>query len=157
MGTVNTIWSAFKAGILLLLATKTASKLDSAGDFINWFVILLAFALVLAVVKQEFLVALPPRLSQFDLLRQIVMGVVAFIVLFISYVLSAQLSDWFDTNYMNGPYVLELVLVVAMVIFIFTVAGLLLSHNLQPREKDVEHALRIANIASSSSVSLGAY
>lgn len=150
MGTVGTIWTAFKAGIILQLATRIAARLDKAGDFAVSFILLLCFGLILAGVQHEFLVALPSRLSQFDLLRQIVMGIVGFIVLFVSYVLSAQIGEWFDTNYMNGPYVIELVIIVAMVIFIFTVAGLLLTHNTSPRLKDVEHALRIANIASAS-------
>ncbi len=150
MGAVGTIWTAFKAGIILLLASRYAAKLDSSGDFVNHFVLLLAFILILAVIREEFLTALPPRLSQFDLLRSIIMGISSFVVLFIAYVLSAQLTDWFEKNFMNGPHVLELAIIVVLVIFVLTVVGLLFVHNAGPRPKDVEHALRIANIALAS-------
>lgn len=147
MGAIGNIWGAVKAGIILLLAARHARKLSSGGEFVAYFVALLAVLLFIGAAEHELLLTIPGNFSQFEALHEIIMSGVQFLALYLAYVLSAQINDWFEEKYMNGPYVLELVVVVVLIIFVLTVIGLRFSHNAQPRVRDIEHALLISTLA----------
>lgn len=147
MGVISQIWGAVKAGIILLLATRHAAKISSSGTFVSYFIGLLALLLFVWALEYEFLLSLPARFSQFESLRTVVMSIASLFILYFSYVLAAGINEWFEKNFMNGPYVLELVLVIAMVIFIFTVAGIRFARQASPRPTDVDHLSRISDLA----------
>lgn len=147
MGVLGQIWGAVKAGIILLLATRTASKLSSSGEFVAYFIALLALLLLIWALQHEFLASLPAPLTQFDSLREAVMTLAQLIIYYFSYVLAAEITEWFEKSFMNGPYVVEVMAVVLMVIFLMTVAGLRFARYSAPRESDVQHLGKISDIA----------
>ena len=147
MGVIAQIWGAVKAGIILLLASRHAAKISSSGEYVSYFIGLLALLLFVWALENEFLLSLPARFSQFDSLRAVVMSIASLFILYFSYVLAAGINEWFEKNFMNGPYVLELVLVIAMVIFIFTVFGLRFARWAAPRPVDVDHLAKISDLA----------
>ena len=147
MGVIVQVWGAVKAGIILLLASRHAAKISSSGEFVSYFISLLALLLFVWALENEFLLSLPARFSQFDSLRAVVMSIASLFILYFSYVLAAGINEWFEKNFMNGPYVLELVLVIAMVIFVFTVFGLRFARWAAPRPSDVDHLGKISDLA----------
>jgi hypothetical protein len=148
MSVVSQIWTSVKTGIVLLLAVRNAEKLSSGGDFVVTFAVLFTLVLVVALLENNFLLSVPDRFSQFDMLRDIALSLAGYFVLWSTYVIAAEISSWFQNNYMNGPYVLELVLVVVMVIAVFVIVGGLFAHDAKPRARDIEHLLLISNAAA---------
>lgn len=147
MGVVAQIWQAVSAGIILLLATRQASKLSSSGEFVASFVSLLALVLFVWLIEYEFLVSVPEWLSQFESLRLVVMAIAQLLILYLSYVLAAEINEWFEKTYMNGPYIWALALVVGLIIFIFSVAGVRFTRYSAPQRRHVDHLLKISNQA----------
>jgi len=145
----STVWSAIRYGIVLLLANRAAARITNTGQFVESLVLLIGVALVLTLVRQEFLISLPKRYTQFDGIRQVVITLAEIVVLFLAYVLAAAVSQWFESNYMNGPQVLELALIVLLIIALFGVAAQRVLQYSKPKPRDVDRLLEIAKRAVS--------
>lgn len=147
MGVIARVWKAVTAGIILLLATRHASKISSSGSFVGYFVALLALLLLAWALEYEFLLATPKRLAQFDSLRVVVMSLAELFILYASYVLAAQITEWFDKSFMNGPYLFELVLVIGVIIAVITVCSVHLANYSVARNIHVDHLGKISDQA----------
>lgn len=145
MGVVSQVWYSVRSGILLILATRHAAQLTSGGSFVGCFVGLLAIVLLVYALEYEFLLATPKRLSEFDSLREVSMSLAQLIITYLSYVLAAQVIEWFTDNFMVGPFLWELLLVVAIIIAVFAVASVRFGRYLSARASDVDHLGKISD------------
>lgn len=148
MGGVSATWQSVRAGILLVLATRQASKLTSSNGFVASFVTMLAACLVFGVVQHELLQQLPSVLIQLDPIREVVASVCGLVVYFLTVVLATQVIDWFENTYMNGPYVAALALIIGLIIFLFVVVGFRFSRYSSANPRHVNHLIAIADDAA---------
>lgn len=145
MGVFSQVWSSVRSGILLILATRHAAQITSGGAFVGYFIALLSIVLLVYAVQYEFLLVTPKRLSEFDSLREVVMSLSQLIIMYLAYVLASQVIDWFTDNFMVGPYLWELLLVVAIIIAVFAVASVRFGRYLSARAADVDHLGKISD------------
>ena len=145
MGVVAQIWGPVKAGVILLLASKQAATLTDSGQFVGYLVGILTLLLFVWLFQDEFLLSTTNRFAQFDSIRQVAMSIAQLFIVYFSYVLAAAVTEWFESNYMNGPYVFELVLAVVMLIFIFTVAAIRFTQYSTPQPRHIEHLRKISD------------
>lgn len=147
MSAVSQLWSAVKTGIILVLATRNEAKLASSGEFAIYFVSILALVLFIFTAQSKFLASTSPRFAQFDPLRQVVMTLVQLVMYYLIFVLAAGVQSWFQSNYMNGPNMVELGVTVGLIIGVLAVVGTKFMQYSSPKARHVEHLLKISELA----------
>ena len=147
MSAAAQLWAAVKSGIILVLATRNEAKISSSGEFASYFVYIFALVLFIFAAQRKFFGSVKARFAQFDSLRQAGMTVAQLVTLYLIYVLAAGVEDWFQKTYMNGPYVIELALTVVLIILILTVMGIKFTQYTSPKQRHVEHLLKISQLA----------
>lgn len=148
MGFADQLWNSIKLGIIVLLASRVAARLLTSSQLTSYIVAILTLLLFVWVLQERVSTfTVSEQFAQFEGLRDLVMSSSSLLITFFVFVIAAASSEWFQERFMNGPFVLELVFIVIMIIFILCVIGARFTQYHKPAARHVNHLEKISEAA----------
>ena len=148
MGFADQLWNSIKLGIIVLLASRVAARLLTSSQLTSYIVAILTLLLFVWVLQEQVSTyTVSEQFAQFESLRDLAMSSSSLMITFFVFVIAAASSEWFQERFMNGPFVLELVFIVIMIIFILCVVGARFTQYHKPSVRHVNHLEKISEAA----------